>query len=73
MDHINMDVTDIFRQTVFKVANKNINLDFASKESYPTPNEFFEELSKHVSTCFSLEIQQAFYTALLDEYQKSNL
>lgn len=70
METINMDVDELFKQTVFKTVNKDFEIDFKNGESFPTEIEMFEELSRRISDSFSRQLQKNFYIALVDEYHQ---
>ena len=72
-DQINLDVDDLFKQTVFKLVNKNFEIDFPNEQTFPTELEFFESFSKNVSDSFARQLQQEFYDALVEKFQKQNL
>lgn len=71
MKEINIDATDIFRQCVFKVANKDFVIDASKYNSFPSQYEAMEEFSKSVSQSFASELEKQFYEALILEFQKS--
>lgn len=70
MEKFDMDVDDLFKQTVFKTVNKDFKIDFKNTESFPTEIEFFEEFSQSVSESFSRQLQKNFFDGLMDEFQQ---
>ncbi len=70
MEKFDMDVDDLFKQTVFKTVNKDFKIDFKNAVSFPTEIEFFEEFSQSVSESFSRQLQKNFFDGLMDEFQQ---
>ena len=70
MEKFDMDVDDLFKQTVFKIVNKDFKIEFKNDKSFPTEIEIFEEFSKSVSESFSRQLQKNFFDALRDEFHQ---
>lgn len=70
MEEFNINVDDLFKQTVFKTVNKEFKIDLKNDQSFPTEIELFEELSQSISESFSRQLQKNFFDALVDEFHQ---